>query len=771
MRRVLLLLLFGPTVAMAQVPSLMQRAQSAVQQYERGERDAAMREFDRFIEVYNAGPERLSSQDLVAVAIACTYLGARDPQLFKDAVLAYDRAIARDPGNMDARVRVARLFLDKYNFAEAKRTLDAALQVDANHVPALVTEARRRSTEGLPGADSVLARALKIAPDDAEAHLLRARYHADVEEFALAKQEVVRAVRADRDNADVLAFGYALTVVSEDTLDHSFARRFVQLYPKDARAHVAAADLLARVRQYSAAADMAREAVELDSTDWRALTSLGLNLLRIGRVDEAQQALEKSFARDPYNLWVKNTLDLLDTFDEYDVITHGPFRFVIEKPESALLSLYLTELMERAHTTFVARYGFTPTPPIRMEVYRSHADFSVRTVGLAGLGALGVSFGNTVAFDSPAAKDAGPFTWGSTAWHELAHTFTLGATDMRIPRWFSEGLSVFEERRARKGWGQRVSPEFLHAYRAGRLVRASRLNDGFVRPQYPRQVIFSYYQASLVCEMIAEQFGERAIAAMLKAYRDGLATDQVISRVLKLDLATFDKRFDEYVRGQFGHALAALGEQIPGGRASAAQNAVSRARSEPRNYGLQLAAGRDLLQRGETAAAVEHLERARALFPEYAGEDSPYPLLVSASLNQGDKRATARLLQAMLDRGEGRHHWYLMLGDLLLELGDTARAADALEGAMYVNPYDIEQHARLASVYASLKQHAKAVRERRAVLALNPVDKADAHFQLALAYRDAGDAMNARRAVLRALEIAPHYQQAQQLLLSLRRPP
>ena len=99
---------------------------------------------------------------------------------------------------------------------------------------------------------------------------------------------------------------------------------------------------------------------------------------------------------------------------------------MIEKTESPILSVYLKDLAEQAYATFSKKYAYTPPPPIRIEVYRSHADFSVRTVGLAGLGALGVSFGTTLAFDSPAAKDAGPFNWGSTVWHELAHTFTLG---------------------------------------------------------------------------------------------------------------------------------------------------------------------------------------------------------------------------------------------------------------------------------------------------------------------------------------------------------
>src|SRR5439155_5798891 len=136
-------------------------------------------------------------------------------------------------------------------------------------------------------------------------------------------------------------------------------------------------------------------------------------------------------------------------------------------------SIYLKDLAARAYATFAQRYGYTPSPPIRIEVYRSHTDFSVRTVGMGGLGALGVSFGTTLAFDSPAAKDAGNFNWGSTVWHELAHTFTLGLTDNRVPRWFSEGLSVYEEHHGKPGWGAHVTPEWLVAFREGKLVPVS----------------------------------------------------------------------------------------------------------------------------------------------------------------------------------------------------------------------------------------------------------------------------------------------------------
>ena len=734
----------APT-AFAQSDTLNARLQVAIRQYDRGDRAGAKREFSRFIEIYNAGADRLTSPELVAVAVACTYLGVDDPQLFKDALRAYDRAIAKDPDNLDARVRLAELFLAKYNSADAKRTLSEILERDSSYVPALVAEARRRSFDGEQGGDALLSRALALKPDHVAAHVLRAHFLADAEDVAGAVKEIDRALKASPDDAAALAFEAALRFVAGDSTGYAAsARRYAQAYPNSAGAQVAVAELLARVRQYSAAADAAREATRREPNNWHAHALLGTNLLRLGDVAAAKKSLETAFAGDPFDVWTKNTLDLLDTFGEYDDVRTSRFRFMIDKSESDLLSLYLGELADRAFTTFSRRYGFAPSAPVRMEVYRSHADFSVRTVGLAGLGALGVSFGNTVAFDSPAAKDAGAFNWGSTAWHELAHTFTLGASDQRVPRWLSEGLSVFEERRGRSGWGQRVTPAFLEAYKGGRLMPASRLNDGFIRPAYPQQVLFSYYEASLVCEMIARDWGEKALPEMLQAYRGGLATEQVMRRVLRIDMSALDKRFDAYMRERFGPVLPALAA-----------------------YDKQVDSARALVEKGSPKDAIALLEVARRSFPEYVGSEGAYPLLARALLASGERRRATDVLEAMTTGGEASAQAHVALADLRLEQGDTARAADALEGAMFINPYTVADHERLATLYKSLGDRSRAVRERRAVIALHPVDRAEALFQLAVAYRDAGDKANARHAVIRSLEEAPHFERAQDLLLAL----
>jgi hypothetical protein len=57
-------------------------------------------------------------------------------------------------------------------------------------------------------------------------------------------------------------------------------------------------------------------------------------------------------------------------------------------------------------------------------------------------------------------------------------------------------------------------------------------------------VLFSYYAASLVTDLIERDFGPRAIPELLRAYRDGLCNDAAFQRALKVDMATLARRFD-----------------------------------------------------------------------------------------------------------------------------------------------------------------------------------------------------------------------------------
>ena len=109
----------------------------------------------------------------------------------------------------------------------------------------------------------------------------------------------------------------------------------------------------------------------------------------------------------------------------------------------------------------------------------------------------------------------------------------------------------------------------------------------------------------------------------------------------------------------------------------------------------------------------------------------------------------------------------LELARLLEEAGNVQGAVDALERAVWIFPYDMAPHEKLAELSSGLGDHETAVRERRAIVGLAPTDMANARYQLALALFEAGDREAARVEVLQALEIAPGFSEAQDLLLRL----
>jgi tetratricopeptide (TPR) repeat protein len=731
----------------------------------RGERAAAMREFDHFIDVYNQRGASLTSRELTAVGIACRYLGEDNPELFKDALKAFDEAIARDTSNLEPRILEAELFLDKYNDADAQKAIAAVLARNPSAPRALLAKARRLANDGEPGALDALRKALDADPQLVDAHVFMARIRLEAEDLKAATDAANRALAVDPAYSPALAVLAAARLLADDSAGFADAeRRALARNPHDGDFFATLGEVMARNRYYSRATTFARQGVQRDPKSWRSHGVLGLNLLRTGKIADGRRELERAFAGDPYDVQIKNTLDLLDTFKDYTEVRAPHFVFMVERKDADLLALYLRELAAEAYDSLAARYEYRPADPVRVELYRSHSDFSVRTMGLPGIGALGVSFGNVLAMDSPFGRKVGEFNWGSTFWHELAHAFTLGASDHKVPRWFSEGLSVFEERRARTGWGERVTPDFLAALKGGALPPVSRLNDGFTRPAYPRQILHAYFEASLVCELIARDHGTQALVRMLRAYRDGLGTPEVFQRVLATAPKQFDAAFDSYLRERFGDRLSIVEPLRLRGDPSDLQAA---ARAGEGKFADAMRAGVAALRAGRNAEATERFREAKAMFPEYTAGESAYWQLGQLALKRGDTTAAIAELKSIVQSNDTQYEAHLLLATLLERRGDLAGAAGVLERSMYIAPGTVATHERLAALYATLGVWSKVVRERRAVVALAPVDRAEALYQLALALHRAGDDAGARHAVLQSLEAAPDFERAQKLLLEL----
>src|SRR5438876_36801 len=591
------------------------------------------------------------------------------------------------------------------------------------------------------------------------------------ENYEEAIREVRRALAVNPSDLEALSLEAVYHQFRGDQAAFTQAeRRVLEIHPSFGRLYFTIAENLANRRKYAEAIEFNRKALNLDPKLWAAWASLGMNLMRVGELSEGRRAVQKAFEGDPYNVWAFNTLDLLDQMDKFVEVRSEHFLLRLAKEDEPVLSVYAPKLAEEVFAKLSQKYGFTPAGPLQVEIFPDHGGFAVRTLGLPGLGALGVCFGKVIALDSPRARKPGSFNWGSTLWHEFAHVITLQMTRHNIPRWFSEGISVYEERRARPGWGDDLNAHFVKAYKEGKILKVSELNSGMMRPKFPEQVALSYYQASLVCELIEEKFGFGKIRESLALFAEGLPTVEVFRRSLGWDAATLDAEYARYVDVRLREVASHLDFQR-----HAEVDESSRTKEvlkgvlerNPDDFFANLQLGGILKKEKANGAAEVYLKKAQALFPEYVEPGNPYQVLADIYLEE--KRPDEALTQLL---GWSRYDEnalapLMRAAEIYRERKDWENEARMLQLSVYIHPYDPAAHTMLGEASMESRDWATAVAAYKVLVGLNPADLAGAHFNLARAWSESGRKQEAKKETLRALEIAPTFEKAQQLLLKL----
>jgi cytochrome c-type biogenesis protein CcmH/NrfG len=455
---------------------------------------------------------------------------------------------------------------------------------------------------------------------------------------------------------------------------------------------------------------------------------------------------------------------MLDRLDPFDTIKDGDMIIRLSPDESPVMKNYVPALARESLDALSKRWEFTPKGPILIEMFPVHDDFAVRTLGLPGMvGALGACFGRVVTLDSPTAREPGTFNWGETLWHEMAHVITLQLSGNRLPRWLSEGTSVFEERRARPDWGRDMDIPFARAIDRGGVLKIRELNSGFTSAQ---TINFAYYQASLVVEHIHDTYGQRKLRALIEAYADGSDTETAIKKALGVDIDELQKGFDELLDKRYATMRRAL--KAPEGLKEnlSVDQLKAMAAENPDNFTVYMMLG-EALAASSPDAAIAAFEKAEQILPNVRGEDSPQAAIAAVANKKGDKARAARALETLATHDHTNIQAARQLVSLADPAKDSSRMQIALKRVVSLDPFDGAAHAQLGRIAMQSGDTAQAVQLFRVALAAKPLDKATAHADLAEALLKAGQRDEARKQVLEALLIAPTYTRAQDLLLKL----
>jgi tetratricopeptide (TPR) repeat protein len=655
---------------------------------------------------------------------------------FKEANDVFKQLETKEPKNPDYKVRWGRMMIDHAQPGDAADLFTEALEINKDHAGALIGLALVASENFEARAGELAKKALEIDPKLVEAQELLARIALEDNDNPKATEEAKKALAMDPNSQQ----GKAILA----TMDWLADKKETSWDPHTAKGYETVGHFFVMNRRYEEGIQYFRKAIELDPQLYSARSKLGINLMRLGQNDEAYKQLELCYNNDYQDTATRNSLKLMDSYKNFVTVTTPTTVLKLHKKEAELLRPYFQSEMERAMATYEKKYKLKLEKPVQVEVYPDHEDFAVRTLGMPGLGALGVTFGYSVAMDSPSGRKPGTFHWASTLWHEMSHVYTLTATGHRVPRWFTEGMAVHEETAISPDWGDRLSPDVIGAIKNKKLLPIVELDRGFVHPTAPGQVIVSYFQAGRICDYINEKWSWDTLLAMLHDFGAGEDTASVVRKELKIEPDEFDKRFLAYVEADTKNAVDHFDE-----------------------WKKSLKSIFEKSKTKDWSAVIKEGTAIRDMYPDYVEEHSVYEALAEAYLAKGDKKAAIEELLRYEKIGGRDPESLKLLSKTLEEAGRTAEAADALNRLNFIYPMDPAAHSSLGNLWLAQNNVKGAIREFGAVLAKNPQDPAQAHFDLARAYHAAKQDEQAKEELLAALEAAPGFRPAQKLLLEL----
>jgi tetratricopeptide (TPR) repeat protein len=610
-------------------------------------------------------------------------------------------------------------------------------------------ESDRDYARAIDRIEGVLARAPQCVP----AHNLLARIDLENERpgAAVARLEAQSLRLAPANRAALGLLGAAHALLDDEKAFQAAEARALAADPRMASFYTTASEHLARMHRYGEAAALDERAIALDPRHWKAYTSLGIGRGRLGDDAGARAMLERAHEGDPYEV---RTYNLLERFYDEPVrhfqwVAVPPMRLRVHERERAVLERVMPPLVQEAYAHHVAAYGVEAEPPLHLEIFPDPEMFSVRSIGLPSLGAHGICFGHLITARSPS---AGNFNWAEVLWHELSHVFHIQLSRSRVPRWFTEGLAIYEATDGRPEWRREMDETLVHYRDAGRLRGVADFNLAFTRARSMEDILVAYYHAYLVAAFIVERHGRPVMPAMLRAWGAKKRTDQVFVDVLGVrSLEAFDAAFEVWLDKRLERFYGTL-RLSPALAARSLEARSAAAKKTPSDPTAIARAAEGHLGKGELERAID---LAQAALEQEDGH--AFSLLVRGQARYGldDLKGARSDLRRLLADGKDGLDIRRTLARIAARVGEPASAIEHLEAALAIDPQQIALYTALIALLDERGSKASAYGWRRRALAVDQGNPALVHALLTGAAARGAPASDVLRWGEMGIHIAP----------------
>jgi tetratricopeptide (TPR) repeat protein len=733
-----------------------------------GHAPEAALELDTLANLFQNSPRRYATPEGWVTIGRFFLLRGEDARKVLDQ--CYDVVTKQAPGFVEVYFATAEMALGKEDYALAAETLRKAPKEAAIDPRFHYLMARALANDDRQATGKALAESLKINPNHVDSLLLVADEMIDGERYAEAEKVLEQIFKVNPHEPRAFAYQAVIAHLRNDPAGEKNSReKALERWESNPEIDHVIGRKLSQKYRFAEGSMRQKQALALDPAYQPAKLQLCQDLLRLGEEADGWKLADEIFSKDGYNVVAYNLVTLRERLTGFRTIEGDGLVVRMETREADLYGSRVLALLKRAKKTLAEKYGVALKDPVIVEIFPQQKEFAVRTFGLPGAeGLLGVCFGRVVTARSPSSQAEHPSNWEAVLWHEFCHVVTLGKTRNKMPRWLSEGISVYEEGQENRTWATAFDPRYRARILSGSLSPLSGLSSAFLTAKTPLDVQFAYFESALAVEFLVEHFGFSELTGLLDDLGAGMLVNEALPHRTKKTLDQIDREFTAFARARAEAIAPGVTWEEPDLPVEADSMTVKAwLEKHPKSFWGMKRFGARLVLEGKWTEAKDILEKLKAVYPEYVGPENAYLLLATVYRRLSDSIAERMILEELAMRDGDAIPAYLRLMELADAGSDWRVLGENARRMLAVNPLIAAPFRGLARASEKLGARDEAVGAYRSLSLLDDTDPAGVHYHLASLLRESGKPREARRETLKSLEQAPRFREAHELLLEL----
>lgn len=477
------------------------------------------------------------------------------------------------------------------------------------------------------------------------------------------------------------------------------------------------------IKGASAAAEKARDIAESEADRAHADYYSAIVEFHKGDYKTAGGYADKALSSDAFKLdkgFITFIAKLGETAPEFKEYKTDNFIIRYADPRDRILAEYGKDVLEKSRYEIGLDLKIYPEEPAVVEIYPDMESFTLASTlssqSVKTTGVVGICKFNRIMILSPRLLPRG-YTWADTLAHEYVHYLVFLKSGNTVPVWLHEGIAKFQEKRWKEKKAEVLSPFYetmlAGALERGELVPIEKMHPSLAMLDSAAEAQLAFAQAGTTISYLVDNWGGDALVELILQIKETNDYKVAISKVTGMDFDTFYQSWkDDLESKELEQRISNLkvkGVRISNNQEESGDDSEDLVDIDNQRARDHTRLGDLLRMRGRVRSSAYEYEKAL----QYDPSSPIITTRLASSLTSSGKADKAReVIDPVLEIYPDYIGLHMILGRIYMEKGNLAKAEEAFQTAIAINPFDPVIHDSLIHIYENQGKHELANRER-----------------------------------------------------------